>query len=408
YTPIGQNIAFSTANSGVRAMDIIGKMTNAEDKGANFVRVWVNPWSISLQKKGYAPNDLTGGMRDAVQFDELLNAADELGMTVQLSLFTHTMFKCSGSSNEAGWNDCVYNSANTNGIISTPQAFFTNATAKKQTKDYLRYMVARYGYSDNLFAWELMNEADSTTNYDASAVAAWYTEMTEYLKSIDAYNHMVTSSATDASATQAAYNSAFDFASLHLYYDDGFFVDDFISTRIADEANDSKYDGKPVVFGELGYQDNGVVIVDNNNMHRQLWATLMSCGAAGASWCWDTIEENNLYSNYTAIKDFAQYIDFENTSYSNYKKAFINDTNAFGYVGSTSAYLWIYKRNYGDVSSASYTVNRLTNGTYTVKWIDTNTGYLVGSAQTKTVSNGSLTLNSPSFTNDIAVRVIKQ
>ena len=406
YTPIGQNIAYSSVSYNQRAKDIIDKMDSAADQGANFARVWVSPWSISLQKNGYAPNNLKGGMSDAVQFDNLFNAADELGVNIQLTLFTHNMFKSSGSNaNELGWDDCTYNSANAGGVIATPGDFFTNATAKKQTKDYLRYMVARYGYSDNLFAWELINEADSTTGYNGSNVAAWYTEMTAYLKSIDPYGHMVTASATDANSTSAAYNSSFDFASLHLYYNEGSFVDDFISSRIANEANSGTYSGKPVMFGELGYTDtNGNLVVDSAKMHTQLWATLMSCGGAGASWRWDTIDTNNLYTNYYAVEKISKYIDFENTSFYNFNKSFGNKTNAFGYKGSTQAYFWIYGRNSGSISGASYTITGLTDGDYAVRWYDTVSGNHLGT-NNLTASSGSLTINAPTFTNDIFVRV---
>ncbi len=38
--------------------------------------------------------------------------------------------------------------------------YFTNPKAQKANYDRLRYLVARYGYSPNVFVWELWNEVD--------------------------------------------------------------------------------------------------------------------------------------------------------------------------------------------------------------------------------------------------------
>lgn len=398
YTPIGQNIAYSTVNSKERGADIIGKMKNIADNGANFVRTWLNPWFLSIQKGNKNPNDLSGGMSDAIQLDAIFAEAAETDVNIQLTLFTHTMFMDITDSTESGWKDSPYKN-----IVNSPEAFFTNDTAKEQTKDYLRYLVARYGYSQNLFAWELMNEANGTTNYDADAVSAWNTEMALYLKSIDTYKHMVTSS--NNQGADASNNVNFDFVSLHYYTGEGGIFDDHISSVI-EQATKVSYK-KPFMFGELGYtQNDNTLSITKEIMHRQLWASLMCSAGAGSSWSWNTIDSEGYYSNYAALEKFAKLIDFENTKYINMDANFLKASNAIGYAGDVSAYLWIYYKESGSSGEQSYTVN-LTNGTYNISWFDTVSGNII-STDNATVTNGNLSITAKNFTSDIAVIIEKQ
>ena len=403
YTPIGQNIAYSTVNSKERGADIIGKMTNIADNGANFVRTWLNPWFLSLQKANKNPNDLSSGMADAIQLDAIFEKATELGVNIQLTLFTHTMFKDSDSSTESGWKDSPYKN-----IISSPEAFFTDDNAEGQTKDYLRYLVARYGYSQNLFAWELMNEADATTNYSEDAVDAWNTEMASYLKDIDPYKHMVTSS--NSQMADASNNEEFNFVSLHYYHSEkgafDFWDPDYVSS-VVNQVEANKL-GKPVLFGELGFTENDEVYVDADIMRRQLWVSLMSSAGSGASWLWDNIDVNaDISQKYFAVEKFAKLIDFESTEYFNAGLSSIKTYNIIGYKGSDSAYLWMYRESGSNSGTLSYTVNDLSNGTYNISFFDTNSGNVI-SINSATVTNGNLSITTENFTSDIAVIIEKQ
>ena len=76
----------------------------------------------------------------------------------------------------AMWTASPYNAAN-GGPCATPADFFTNAEAKRLFKQRLRYLVARWGYSPSVLAWEFWNEVDLVRRVRLRAVAAWHQEM---------------------------------------------------------------------------------------------------------------------------------------------------------------------------------------------------------------------------------------
>ena len=106
------------------------------------------------------------------------------------------------------------------GYLTDPWDFFTNPRAKTDFKKMLRYVIARYGYSDNIFAWELWNEVSHLTDYmeKHEESTEWHIEMANFIKGIDAYNHMVTSSIGPPSGDDPLHSiKELDFANVHLY-----------------------------------------------------------------------------------------------------------------------------------------------------------------------------------------------
>ena len=78
--------------------------------------------------------------------------------------------------------------------FDNPGDFFYSNYGKKWCKNYLTYIVARYGYADSLLSYELFNEVDWVESYTASDGAEWHDEMAKYIKGIDYRGHMVTTS----------------------------------------------------------------------------------------------------------------------------------------------------------------------------------------------------------------------
>ncbi|MCZ0212168.1 hypothetical protein OZK63_43170, partial [Streptomyces sp. UMAF16] len=54
------------------------------------------------------------------------------------------------------WNNNPYNIAN-GGPCNNTWDFFSNSTAKNLFKNRMRYIIARYGYSNTIMSWELFN-----------------------------------------------------------------------------------------------------------------------------------------------------------------------------------------------------------------------------------------------------------
>jgi hypothetical protein len=95
------------------------------------------------------------------------------------------------------WSYHPYNKTR-GGMCEDNHEYFSNETARKYTKRRIRYYVARWGYSPNIFLWDGPNELDLAIiqsmwhENDAKwpVVTAWQQEMLRYVKQIDHYGHL--------------------------------------------------------------------------------------------------------------------------------------------------------------------------------------------------------------------------
>jgi Domain of unknown function (DUF5060) len=136
--------------------------------------------------------------KTAERMDELLQMSGENGVYLMLAFDYHGIFKdyIDTWASNAEWRQNPYNKVN-GGPCATPAEFFTNAEAKQYYKNRLRYMVARWGYSTNIAVWEFWNEIDNAMEWQkipAADIAAWHKEMAVYLRDVDPYNHIISTS----------------------------------------------------------------------------------------------------------------------------------------------------------------------------------------------------------------------
>jgi endo-1,4-beta-mannosidase len=110
--------------------------------------------------------------------------------------------------NEGCWVSNPYNAKN-GGPCARPADFWTNPEARRLYQKRLRYLIARWGYSPNLFAWEFWNEVPETP-----ATAAWVAEMAAYLKRHDPNRHLVSTTYGDSATWKCP---DVDFPMTHMY-----------------------------------------------------------------------------------------------------------------------------------------------------------------------------------------------
>ena len=77
--------------------------------------------------------------------------------------------------------------------------------------------MSRFSHSTSVFAWEFFNEVDVTTGFDRAAQAAWHKEMATYLRSIDAYNHPISTSFCCNDVPEVWTLPEMDFTMTHAY-----------------------------------------------------------------------------------------------------------------------------------------------------------------------------------------------
>jgi hypothetical protein len=307
YIPVGQNLAWQQSNP---YLDYKKWLENMGSAKANFARLWLCHWGLGIEWK---PN--TGGgyeglkrykQNNAWYLDWVLEKCREQNINTMLCINHHGQVSTTVNPN---WNENPYNAAN-GGPCAQTKDFFTNATAKQLHKNRLRYIVARWGFSPNIMAWELFNEVGYTDDFTKAevktAVKDWHNEMALFLKDKDPFKHLVTTSFGNYEDPSVFQLPSMDFSQNHAYIDAP-----NVEQALADiSRNNIKTLGKPTLNGEFGIDasPSSLSTLDPKgiHIHNSLWATAFS-GAmgAGASWWWDTyLEPKNLYVHYTPLSIF--------------------------------------------------------------------------------------------------------
>lgn len=153
--------------SGRGTYDYENWFASMQASGENFARVWMWPTSFGIEDN---QGTLTNYAQiPAWQLDYVFQLAEQEGIYLQLMLVWHGMFVTQpdywGGGNS--WPQNPYNITN-GGPCANPNAFFTNAVAEQLFQKRLRYLVARYGYSQNLVDWEFCNEIDNDYSFLSS------------------------------------------------------------------------------------------------------------------------------------------------------------------------------------------------------------------------------------------------
>ena len=253
YFAVGENVGWYDSR-GTYAYD--DWYSNLEERRANFARLWMPSWAFGIEWSDTGLGDYTDRLDRAWQLDRVLEVGGRRGIYQMLSLQNHGAFSTVFNSE---WSGNPYNAAN-GGPLAAPEQFFTDHQAKRYFKKRLRYIVARWGYSTHLLAWELWNEVDLTDAYDSGAVTTWHREMARYLRSLDPNRHLVTTSHAFFYNDPAVWDDGgLDFTQIHFYSrSEGL----EILTNLADDVTRWTADriakhGHPVLFAELGTDSRG-------------------------------------------------------------------------------------------------------------------------------------------------------
>jgi hypothetical protein len=294
---IGENVCWYD-NSTYDYDKWFSHMTNA---GENYARIWMCPWAFGFEDT--ATSRTNYAQQPAWQLDTVLQEAEQRGIYILLCLDYHGMFATQpdywGGNNL--WPQNPYNAAN-GGPCADPNSFFTNTVAANIYQKRLRYLAARYGYSQNLLAWELFNEIDNDYAYlNPSDVASWHATMGAWLHTNDPFGHLVTTSLTGSSDRPEIWSlPQLDFAAYHSY------AEASPSTKLSAIAQSfwQRY-GKPVMIGEFGTDSTGWARANDPLLrgYRQgIWGGALG-GSVGTamSWWWQNIDSENDYPDYTAL-----------------------------------------------------------------------------------------------------------
>lgn len=283
YTPIGANLAWA---AGPRVRWHLQSFKQFAAHDLNWTRIWMCHWGGTNldwlpEDMGRSPEPGSLDLRVARHWDRILDGAEKRSVYVQVVLQHHGQYTTGANSN---WAINPWNVAQPGGFLARPADFFTDPRAIALTRQKYRYIVARWSHSPAVLAWELFNEVHWTNGYvdDEPAVAAWHADMARYIRSIDPYRHLVTTSLDDLGSPIYA---EMDYFQPHLYAIN-------MLTGVREYERPFGTFDRPVFYGEIGddkLRVSGAEKAGGSQLIPQVWASLMGPGPIpGQSWLGET------------------------------------------------------------------------------------------------------------------------
>lgn len=271
-------------------------LTEFAKNGGNFFRTWMCSWNLPIDwKKGfnnrrYTPSDEYYNPSALARMDHMINLCDSLDLHIMLTL----------GQGASGVRE--------GGFATSSADFFVNPKAKERYKNRLRYIVARWGYSPAIGAWEFFNEVDNVqfnnrpNPIKAQDIVDWHDEMSTYLKQLDPYGHITTTSISHRDIEGLNSLPNIDVNQKHIYK--------HTSSIPSEILKYEKNFGKPYVIGEFSYEwDWGKNFDDfaedmDIDFKRGLWYGLFSpTPVLPMSWWWEFFDARGMTAYYRGVRD---------------------------------------------------------------------------------------------------------
>ncbi|CAN5574827.1 hypothetical protein BH11ARM1_BH11ARM1_17020 [soil metagenome] len=278
YYPMGFNLGWQSEG----LLPLSEQIAKMGQNGVNWTRVWASNWDG--KNPWWPQNDLRANKEQLWpkaldNWDDVVISCETASVPFQMVLFNHGSFSSKVNPN---WPDHPFNAKN-GGFLKDAADFFTDSEAKRRTKMWLRYAVARWGSSADIMAWELFNEVEWVDARYAERwpdIVSWHKEMAEYMRSIDPYHHLIT---TSSAMNQKALWDSVDYYQPHTY-----------PSNVLTAVNDIVVpDDKPLFFGEFGPPaGEGFAAGIRDGIYG---AMLANQAGAAQFWAWDEVEKQNLY-----------------------------------------------------------------------------------------------------------------
>lgn len=333
YFPIGENMCWASLSDYERYL----KRLSAS--GGNYIRVWMVRWNLGLEWSADDPN-VNGtyyglgrySLDNAWRLDQLLKLARENRIYIMLCLGYHgELMEERGYFGEQCWDQNPYN-ARKGGPCQRARDFWTNPLAKKFYKQRLEYIVARWGYSPNILSFEFWNEV--------FAPAEWIEEMASYMRTIDPYKHLLTTTYGDEAVWRL---KEMDYTQIHHYGGPDQRLHDCSTIFYSQCREYTEKFQKPFLIGEFGidfstsdrtHDPQGL----GTNMHNGIWSAVMSRSMGTAMvWWWDNyVDPFDLYREFRAVSKFVADIPWSKRNYR--------------YISTTDPYFLQEKHKYGDLT----------------------------------------------------------
>lgn len=247
------------------------------ENGGNFTRMWMCSWNFPIDRQGHFNNHRYEETEEYMnpsaveRLDHVVNLAEDLDIKIML---------CMGQGN-----------------VRADREFFNSPEAKTRYRNYLRYIVARWGYSPAIGMWEFFNEIDNIQHRDrngvipAEEIVAWHDEMSTYLKGLDPFQHIRTTSISHRDLNGLNDVENIDINQKHIYN----------ATHVVPGTIDSYSErhGKPYIIGEVGFEWDWSKNFDDfadgmiMDFRRAFWYGLFNqTSVTPMTWWWEWFDEH--------------------------------------------------------------------------------------------------------------------
>lgn len=326
YFPIGHTLAWSWDDGG-GLYQYITWLDELAAAGANFARINIDvPWFIGLEWGSPPGRYNEEGQLGAWRFDQIVNAAAERGIYLQVTLIWHQAFReYTGlpvnvptdpprPNINADFDNHPYNST-LGGNLTGPGDILFNSLAQSWLQRRIRYIMARWAYSPTIFAWEIVDSIDRIAAFSSERDEAWLLSLSDTIRAFDPNNHLLTVG-TRTFLPTIQNSPAVDFSQAV-----------FFQSRPIEPALDQTALTFQTIAGANALTDRPLLITefslnpwfepaadDPTGVHirNTLWTSVMM-GASGAAmpYWWDTyLHPNALYSLYTPLSLFIEGIQW--------------------------------------------------------------------------------------------------
>ncbi|MBR6372880.1 MAG: cellulase family glycosylhydrolase [Victivallales bacterium] len=389
--------------------------------GINVVEVWMCSWWLALEWIPDAPGFHGVGHYNqyrAWMLDYIMGLAKENGIKIILVINNHGKVAMHF---DTEWKRNPYNKIN-GGYLDKCEEYYTDARARADTKKLLDYIAARWSAYPNLLAWKLFTELDLTgpdiEYYKRTpTIAEWHREMAEHFKSVDRYQHPVTTHwmlGYYRIDERTANVSQLDFLTTDVYYNLG------AGTKGMFKMMDASRDfairhKKPLIITEYGgssYADSMESLV--KQVPSGIWCGYFNeMGIVPMYWWFALVEDRNLYRHYAALSRYAQ---GEDRRFMSRQLVPIPETRLEmrALVGKGRTLAWIYDTDYfysqkenampalHEKRQASIPVSF--QGRCRVEYWDANAGEIKAAIEAE-AANGKVLVTLPAFSMHCAVKV---
>lgn len=391
---VGHCEAFTIGDARLDENGDLVTLRRMRDAGENLV-VWWPHYNFTF----FRDNPWTFDRVDMALIDSYIESADRLDMALVYTVWDHNLLRGEGHPWGGG-------SWGTNGFRAvTPKAedFFTSEESWRWQENLYRYIIARWGYSPSII-WMTVSELDGTSG--GAAMDSWHRKINEYFVKNDPYRHPTTASHSGDKWWTDGFGVT-DIPQVHLYNEQK------SALRMGDSvaewtARMWQAQDRPNVVGEFGTQNSRI---DLPLVHNGIWAGLAS-GAAITPLRWTDRgswgrTRPQVMEQLGHLSRFVADIPFPSLDLKQAEAEVVGENMGVRALAAPDyAIVWVQDREPGEErAGVRVSISGLADGPFVVRPYDTWRGVELPEIRAE-ASGGSLTVELPPFTSDIALKIV--